>query len=321
MFDDLETRARYFGVVSGAAGLGAAAGPLIGGVVTTYVSWRASFLLRVLVVAVIIVLARRRIEEPSRPEHRPAFDLGGAALSAAGLFFVVVGILQSATYGWVVSRTDFAVGGVVLIPAGGISPVWVFVGIGALILAGFVLHLRARERAHRDPLVSLRLFRNRASNLGLVTQNLQWLVLQGSFFVISVYLQQVGGYSAIGTGLVLLPATIGMLLASAAAERMARRHAQRRLIRAGFSLTVAGLVALLALARIEEGVLAFVPGLLLVGLGTGVMLTASVNLVQSAWPDEDQGDVSGISRSVSNLGSLLGTALLVPRTAVRPAGS
>jgi MFS family permease len=308
LFDDVETRAKYFGVVSGAGGLGAAAGPLIGGVVTSYVGWRASFLLQVLVVAWIIILARR-IVDPPRVQPPPVFDVFGAALSAAGLFLVVFGVLQSGTYGWIVSRTDFSLGDTILIPAGGISPVWVFVGIGALILVGFLVHIRSRELAGRDPLFSIGLFRHRTSNLGLVTQNLQWLVLQGSFFVVSVYVQQVRGYNAIATGLMLLPATVGILLASTAAERLARRHSQRRLIRAGFSATVIGIGLLLALVREDSSVLSFIPGLLLMGLGIGIMLTASVNLVQSSWPDEAQGDVSGLSRSVSNLGSSLGTAL------------
>jgi MFS family permease len=177
-FAEVESRARYFGIVSGAAGLGAAAGPLLGGLITSSISWRASFLLQVLVVASIIVLARR-IVDPATQGPRPGFDLLGAILSGAGLFFVVFGILQSGTYGWFASREDFSIGNTVVIPKGGISPVWLFVGLGALILLWFLLHIRARERAGKDPLLSVRLFRNRTSNLGLVTQNIQWLILQG----------------------------------------------------------------------------------------------------------------------------------------------
>ncbi|MGZ4649525.1 MAG: MFS transporter, partial [Kineosporiaceae bacterium] len=153
------------------------------------------------------------------------------------------------------------------------------------------------------------LFRNTTSNLGLLTQNLQWLVLLGASFVLSVYLQQARGYDAIQTGLMLLPATVGILLSSALAQRMAGRHTQRRLIRGGFGGTVLGFLLLLALVRENSGVWTFVPGLFLMGIGVGIMLTASVNLVQSAWPDEVQGDISGVSRSVSNLGSSLGVAI------------
>jgi MFS family permease len=321
LFSDMKTRAKYFGLVSGAAGLGAAAGPLIGGLITSYLGWRYSFLLQVLIVAWIVVLSRKLVDPP-RTEPAPRFDLAGAVLSAVGLFLVVYGILQSSTYGWVVARTDFTVGGAVVIPAGGISPMWLFVAAGAVVLVAFLAHIRARERAGKDPLFSITLFHSRTSNLGLLTQNIQWLVLQGSFFVISVFLQQIRGYSAITTGLMLVPATVGVLVASGAAERMARRHSQRRLIRAGFSGTVTGIVLLLLFAREDSGVLGYVPGLLLMGLGIGIMLTASVNLVQSAWPEELQGDVSGLSRCVSNLGSSMGTALAgsVLVGAARPGG-
>lgn len=104
----------------------------------------------------------------------------------------------------------------------------------------------------------------------------------------------------------LTPTTIGILVSSAAAERLAKRHSQRSLIRAGFVTTTVGMALLLALVREQSSILSFVPGLLLIGVG--VMLTASVNLLQSSFPEADQGDISGLSRSVPNLGSSLGTA-------------
>jgi MFS family permease len=308
-FPDVKSRARYFGVVSGAGGLGAAAGPLIGGMVTSAISWRASFGLQVLVVAWIAVLARKIIE-PARAGTRPRFDLTGAVLSAAGLFFVVLGFLQSRTYGFGKSREDFTIGNTVVIPKGSISPVWVLVAIGALFLLWFFLHVRSAEHKGRDVLLPLRLFRNKIANLGMGTQTIQWLILQGSFFTVSVYLQEVNHYNAIKTGLMLTPATIGILAASAGADRFARRHPQRWLIIAGFLATAAGMILLLTLVRAHSGILTWVPGLLLFGAGVGVMLTSSVNVVQSSFPDTDQGDISGLSRSVSNLGSSLGTALV-----------
>jgi MFS family permease len=290
LFDDVKERAKWFGVVSGAAGLGSAAGPLIGGLITSYISWRASFLLQVVVVLWIAFLARR-IDDPPLPAQRPPFDVLGAVLSAAGLFFVVFGILQTNSYGW------------------GWSRVWLYVALGVLVLVAYFLHARAREHGGRPALVSPRLFRNRTSNLALITQNVQWLVLQGVFFVISVFLQQERGYSAITTGLTLVPATIGILLSSAMAQRMAGRHPQRRLIRAGFTVTLVGIALLLLLAREDSANWTFWPGLFLMGFGVGTMLTASVNVVQSAWPENAQGDISGVSRSVSNLGSSLGVAI------------
>src|SRR5271165_388992 len=134
-------------------------------------------------------------------------------------------------------------------------------------------------------------------------------MLMGISFVVSVYLQVVKGHSAIETGLIFTAATAGILISSLAAERLAKRRAQSTLIRAGFLITLIGIGLLLALAREGSSVWTFVPGLLFIGLGVGVMLTPSVNVVQSSFPEDRQGEISGLSRSISNLGSSLGTAI------------
>jgi MFS family permease len=307
-FTDLPTRAKYFGIISGAAGLGAALGPLIGGLITSAISWRASFAAQAIVVLAIIFMTRR-VEVPPKPRVTKGFDVVGTVLSAVGLVLVVIGVLISRTYGWFVARTDAKIGNTVVIPKGGVSPVWIFIVAGCLVLVWFYLHARSWERKGKAPLLSTRLFHNRTSNLGLVTQNMQWLVMQGSFFVVSVFLQEVRGFSAIKTGLVLTASTVGILLSSVLAERMAKRRPQRALVQLGFVVTIIGMVELLLFARATSSIWTFVPGLFLMGIGVGVMLTASVNVVQSAFPEKDQGEISGLSRSMSNLGSSLGTAI------------
>jgi MFS family permease len=286
-FSNLTSRARAFGVISGLGGVGAAAGPLIGGLITTGISWRAAFLFQAAVVATIILLSRRMVD-PVAPDPTRPFDAVGAILSAVGIFFLVAGIL-------------FADSNALLMG--------VFMAIGAGFLIGFFLFIRSRERAGKEPLLSTGLFRNRISNLGLVTQNIQWLLLMGVSFVVAVYLQTVRGYNAIETGVIFTAATIGVLLTSFGAERFARRRTQKTLIIAGFVTTVAGIAILIGLVRASDSVLAFAPGLFLIGSGLGIMLTPSVNVVQSSFAEELQGEISGLSRAVSNLGSSLGTAI------------
>ena len=125
----------------------------------------------------------------------------------------------------------------------------------------------------------------------------------------ATYLQVVRGYNAIETGVIFTAATVGILVSSLAAERLAKKHPQRSLIVAGFIVTLCGIALLLAMVVGSPSAWAFAPGLLLIGLGVGVMLTPSVNVVQSSFPDAQQGEISGLSRSVSNLGSSLGTAV------------
>jgi len=287
-FTSLESRAKAFGVISGMGGIGAAAGPLIGGVITSAISWRAAFVFQALVVGVIILLSRR-VTDPIAPDPERPFDAGGAVLSAVGMFFVVFGILQAGE-----NNTLLVVSLVV----------------GVAFLTAFFLFIRARERRGREPLLSLSLFRNRTSNLGLITQNLQWLLLMGVSFTVSVFLQTERHYDAIKTGVIFTAATVGVLVSSLAAERLAKRRPQKRLIEAGFVLVAAGVGLLLGLVHAaSSSAWAFAPGLLLIGLGLGVMLTPSVNLVQGAFPEDKQGEISGLSRSVSNLGSTFGTAI------------
>ena len=286
-FKDLTSRARAFGVISGLGGIGAAAGPLIGGIITTGISWRAAFLFQAAVIVLIIVLSRR-VSDPIPADPTRPFDAFGALLSAVGMFCLVFGILQA--------DTNAALMTVLLV-------------VGAALLAWFWLYIRGRERAGKEALLSTGLFRNRTSNLALVTQNLQWLLLMGVSFTVSVFLQTVRGYNAIQTGVVFTAATLGVLASSLAAERLAKRRPQRTLIMAGFVVTAAGVGLLLALVGASSRVVAFVPGLLLIGLGLGVMLTPSVNVVQSSFAENKQGEISGLSRSVSNLGSSFGTAI------------
>ncbi|MFF7921221.1 MFS transporter [Streptomyces mirabilis] len=284
---DVTSRARAFGVVMALGGIGAAAGPLIGGLITTAISWRAAFVFQALVIAVIVVLSRR-IEDPLPPDPTRSFDVVGAVLSAVGLVLVVMGILAAD------------------------NDIWLMIALlvlGVLVLWWFFRSVRAREASGREPLLSLRLFRNRTSNLGLVTQNIQWLLLMGTSFTVAAYLQVVRGYDAIQTGVIFTAATLGLLVTSLSAERLAGRHSQRTLVMTGFAVSVVGVVALVALAGSFSTAWAFVPGLLLIGLGLGVMLTPSVNVVQSSFPEEQQGEISGLSRSVSNLGSSFGTAI------------
>jgi MFS family permease len=286
-FKDLTARARAFGVISGLGGIGAAAGPLIGGLITTAISWRAAFVFQALVIVAIILLSRQLVD-PVAPDPTRRFDAVGAVLSAVGMFFIVLGVLQ-ADSSWVLTA--------------------VLMATGAAFLIMFLLFIRWEERSGKEPLLSTGLFRNRISDLALVTQNAQWVLLMGTSFVVAVYLQTVRGYNAIQTGVIFTAATVGVLVSSLAAERLAKRRPQKTLIVAGFVGTLAGIGLLVGLVYASSSIVALVPGLLVIGLGLGVMLTPSVNVVQSSFPEEQQGEISGLSRSVSNLGSSFGTAI------------
>ena len=189
VFTDVSSRARAFGAISAAGGVGAAAGPLIGGLITSALSWRAAFVFQALVIVVIVLLSRR-VEDPLPADPSRPFDTRGAILSAVGLILLVMGIMAADDNGWVMLG---------------------LLAAGVLVLVWFFVSARARERAGEEPLLSTALFSNRTSNLGLITQNTQWLVLIGVSFVVSAYLQVVRNYNAIQTGVIFTAATVGVL--------------------------------------------------------------------------------------------------------------
>ena len=287
LFTDMKSRAWAFGVISGMGGIGAATGPLIGGAITTATTWRLAFIFQALIIVIIVLLARG-ITDPRPADPDRPFDTIGAILSAAGLVIFVGGIMAADD---------------------NIGLMFILLAVGALILAGFFAWIRSRERAGKEALLSTGLFRNRTSNRALVTQNMQWAMLMGTSFVVSAYLQVVRHYNAVQTGVIFTAATVGILLSSLAAGRLAKRFQQRSLILVGFVTTIFGVVLLLALVKGNPGAWYFAPGLFFIGVGLGVMLTPSVNVVQSAFPENLQGEISGLSRSVSNLGSSIGTAI------------
>ena len=177
------------------------------------------------------------------------------------MFFVVFGILQADNDGALMAA---------------------LLAIGAVFLVWFFLHIRGREQVGKDPLLSMGLFRNRTSNLGLVTQNIQWLLLMGTCSRSPCSFRRFAA------------TTPSRRVSSSRRRRSAcwsrrwarairKRRSQKTLIIAGFVVTVAGIALLLALVDRRRAV-AFVPGLLLIGLGLGVMLTPSVNVVQSSFP-------------------------------------
>jgi MFS family permease len=287
LFTGTAPRAKAFGAISAAGGVGAAAGPLIGGLITSAISWRAAFVFQALVILAIVWLSRG-IHDPLPADPTRSFDLPGAVLSAAGLILLVSGIMAAD------SNVGLMLG---------------LMAAGALALVAFFVWIRRKERAGQEPLLSPSLFHNRTSNLGLITQNVQWLILIGSSFTIAAYLQVVRGYDAIQTGVIFTAATAGLLLSSMGAERFAKRREQRTLILAGFAITIVGIVVLVLMVSASRNAWTFVPGLFLIGFGIGGMLTPSVNMVQSSFAEDRQGEISGLSRCVSNLGSSLGTAI------------
>jgi MFS family permease len=309
------TRTRALSVLGTIGGIGAAAGPLLGGVITRYSSWRVSFLVGT-VVTLAVVFLMRRTTEPESPPARPVppFDAPGALLSAAGVGLLVVATLLTGRYGLLKARQDFEVFGYTLFHRDGLSPVPVLAGIGLVVLVAFAGWEHRLVKRGKDPLVRLSVLRDRTVRSGSQTQAMQYLVPTGALFLVPVFLQTTLGFDALHSGITLLPTTLGLMVTAALAARLvaAQRLTHRGAQMWSFVFILTGCVTVTALFDPRQGItataLALAPGLFLIGLGQG-MATTVTDLIQSAAPPDEVSDVTGLSRTGTYLGSSLGVAL------------
>ncbi|MDK0523555.1 MFS transporter [Streptomyces sp. ML-6] len=295
-------RAVAYGVIGGLAGAGIAVGPLLGGWMTTYLTWRLVFAGEVVVVLGVLILRRAVTERPA-VGRAPGLDVVGAVLSAAGLGLGVLGVLQSTTWGWVKPRDPpFTVFG--------FAPTLFVVAAGAGLLCLFQTWERRREGRGDDPLVHLALLGRPVLRSGLLTLLSQNLILLGLFFTIPLYLQVVQGLDAFRTGLRLLPVSVTMLVASLGGARLGRRAGPRRVVRVALVLLVAAITWLLATIDpvIDNG--QFFGAMALLGLGMGMLASQLGNVVQSSAGERERSEVGGLQFTAQNLGSALGTALI-----------
>ena len=295
-----EGRPRAYGLVMAAGAIAVAVGPLIGGLATTYASWRYVFVGEVVIVLAILVVARRVQDAPV--ETRPQLDLIGAVLSAAGLGLAVYGVLRSSEWGWVLPKP----GGTKVL---GLSPTIVLIFAGLLVLWLFGIWERHVERRRREPLVRLSMLGNRQFSGGLVMFFFQFLIQAGLFFTIPLYLSVALGLSAIDTGVRIIPLSITLLLAAAGIPRFFPDVSPRLVVRAGLLAMFGGILWLLAsIDEHADAGIVTVP-LLLAGLGIGALASQLGSVTVSAVPDDESPAVGGLQNTATNLGASIGTAL------------
>ena len=295
-------RAVAYAVIGGLAGAGIAVGPLLGGWMTTYLTWRLVFAGEVLVV-VAVLLCRRVIPTPAPAGHRPRLDGAGAVLSATGLALGVLGVLQSSSWGWVEPRNPpFTVFG--------FSPTLFVVGAGVAVLAVFRSWERRRESRGADPLVHLALLSRPVLRSGLTMLLSQNLILLGLFFAIPLYLQVVLGFDAFETGLRLLPVSAAMLATSLCGSALGRTVGPRRVVRLALVILAAAVVWLLATIDPVVDDAQFAGAMAVLGVGVGLLASQLGNIVQSGVGEEERSEAGGLQFTAQNLGSALGTALI-----------
>jgi len=296
-----ERRSAAYGLIAAAGAIAVAAGPLIGGAVTTFASWRWVFVGEVAIVAVILVFVRR-IEDPA-PEVSSSFDLVGAVLSVVGLSLTVFGVLRSGVWGWVHPKT----GGPQIL---GVSPVVWLVLAGLLVIGGLLLWEGRLERLGREPLIRLSMFHSVQMSGGLIAFFFQFLVQAGLFFTIPLFLSVVLELNALQTGVRLLPLSIALLISALAVPRLAPRASPRLVVRLGMLALLAGTLILVGgLSPGADAGIVLIP-MALMGLGIGALASQLGAITVSAVPDEQSAEVGGLQNTFTNIGASLGTALV-----------
>jgi MFS family permease len=301
-------RALAFGIVGGVAGAAIAAGPLIGGWVTTELSWRYVFAGETVIVIVILLL-RRRLPTPPALARRPQLDLVGVIISALGLGMVVFGILKSSQWGLIEPRGALTIGGEEITPFG-FSVVPFVILAGFACLAAFVMWEERRERQGRDTLLDRSLLRIEQLRAGLTTLLMQQLILLGTFFVLPVYLQVVLGLDAFETGKRLFPMSIAMFVAAMAGPRLAAGFAPKRVAQAGLVALIVASLVLLGTIDVELNETEFAIALALFGVGAGLLLSQLGNVIMSSVDEAKTNEAGGLQGTAQNLGASLGTALI-----------
>ena len=293
-------RPRAYGLVAAAGAIAAAAGPVIGGVFTTYASWRWVFVGEVLIVALILALARRVNDTPA--EKGAKLDLVGTGLSAAGLGLIVIGILRSGAWGFVQPKPGA--------PEWlGLSPVIWLVLAGGVVMGLFGVWENRRIARGQAALIDPKMLRNIQLRDGVSSFFFLYLVQGGIFFVVPLFLSVALGLSAVATGMHLLPLSLTLLLFAAGVPKLLPNANPRRVIRLGFMAMFAGLVLLLALLDYGAGAEIVTWPLLLAGAGIGSIASQLGSVTVSAVPDEQSGEVGGIQNTGTQLGASIGTAL------------
>jgi EmrB/QacA subfamily drug resistance transporter len=279
-----------FGVFSSMVGLAAVSGPTLGGVLTTYLSWRWVFYVNLPIAAAGIVLAYRFVPDV-RTGRRPRLDLIGALLATTGLSAVVYGVIEGQRYDWGTVRYGITIGEII--------------GAGLVILAAFV----AWERRHREPLMPLGLFRSRTFAIMVLLNVVVQFALQSMLLVNSINLQSVLGMTAVRAGLTSLPLTLALTALAPFAGRLTDRFGGKYVLMAGLVVFAAGIAGIAAVSSTNATSLTFAPVLAVAGLGMGAIFAPLASEAMRAAPARLAGAASGVLNTGRQLGGTLGGAI------------
>lgn len=296
-----------FSALGAVTGMAAAFGPLIGGLVTTYFSWRYVFIAETIVMIGVLLVAGR-IKDVD-PDPKLKIDVPSVLLSAGGLAILVFGVLQSKTWGWFVPLAPPVIGDVTIAPLG-ISPTAYMILLGIVLLMYFAQRQRRLEAAGLNPLLKISLLRIPALRSGLTGFTSQYFAIAALFFVVPVYLQTILSFDALETGLRILPLSAGLVVFAVAGSRMTSTRSARWISRFGQLTMAIGILIVMFAIQPALGDAIFAVGMFIIGAGFGLLASQLGNVNMNAVEEKDSSEVGGLQGTFQNLGSSFGTAVV-----------
>jgi MFS family permease len=293
------------GFMAAVSSISAALGPLIGGFLTTFYSWRWGFGLEAIIVLVICIFSYSIME--SKPTLKWSdINFKGLVLSAAGILILVLGVLQlNAPSTWInysgtiVNSTVFTVAMAMILT-------------GLLLLVIFFFYQRKLINQKKTPFMNISIFKNRSFTLGVIVILITMLIQAGILFIMPLYLQTRFQVNALTTGLILLAAPIGSLIFALSGSKLTKYVKQSTLVSLGLIVTIIGMLTLYLsfLDYVNLNMYNLIPGLFIVGLGIGLAAPNLGNIVLSNVKETLYADGSGIYTTFNSLGSSIGTVLI-----------
>ena len=283
-----EKRTVALAIIGVMGAIAAAIGPLFGGVMTTFLSWRYGFACELIVVIIILAL-QSKIPDFAPTESRSELDITGAIISFIGLVLLVFGILSL--------TNDFNTSLIIII-------------LGVIALAGFAWFELKRKRNGKVPLFDVGLLKDRNLRVGTTVMLLSYLAMGGALFAISLFLQTVLELNAFDTGLTTLPLTIGLLIFAVLAPRLSAKIGHKKLIAIGCIMSIIGCLILSNQFRLNTTSFDLLPGMFIIGSGLGFAMALSVDVALINIPPEGQNNASGLTSTGQSLGESMGTAII-----------
>ena len=283
-----EKRTVALAIVGVMGAIAAAIGPLFGGVMTTFLSWRYGFACE-LIIVFIILLMQSKIPNFVPTESKSDLDITGALISFVGLVLLVLGILSLSK--------DITTSVATII-------------LGLIALVCFALFEIRRKRNGKVPLLDMALFKDRNLRVGSIILLLSYLAMGGALFAVSLFLQSVLELNAFNTGLTTLPLTMGLLIFAVLAPSLTGKMKHKTIMAIGGIMSIAGCMLLSYQFRLDTSTLDLIPGLFVMGAGLGFLMALCTDISLVNISKESQNNASGINTTSQTLGESLGTAVI-----------